>query len=121
MTQHTSQQKSGDFGESQAASHLVLHGFTCLEFNYHSRYGEIDIIAQNDRYLIFVEVKTRKPGAFVSAREAVNAAKQRKLIVTAEAYLVAHPTALQPRFDVICVELASSGACVNIDWLENAF
>ncbi|MDR0530469.1 MAG: YraN family protein [Oscillospiraceae bacterium] len=121
MAERTARQKDGDFGETLAAAHLSRHGYDCVAYNYHSRGGEIDIVAQNARYLLFVEVKTRRQGAMVSPAEAVSAAKQRKLLVTAEAYLVAHPTTLQPRFDVVCVELTPAGACAGIQWIENAF
>ena len=117
----TSQQKDGDYGETAAAAHLALHGYRCLAANVHSRYGEIDIIAQGERYLLFVEVKTRRAGAKIPAREAVDPRKQRRIAATAEAWLAEHPTKLQPRFDVICVELAPGGACTAIEWLENAF
>ena len=118
---HTARQKAGDFGEDQAAAHLALHGFACLAQNYHSRYGEIDLIAADDRWLLFVEVKTRRTGSIVSAREAVDLRKQQRLTATAELYLAEHPTQLQPRFDVVCVELNSAGDCIGIEWLENAF
>jgi len=121
MAERTTRQKDGDFGEEQAAAHLALHGFACLAQNYHSRYGEIDLIASNDRWLLFVEVKTRRAGSMVSPREAVDARKQQRLTSTAEAYLAAHPTQLQPRFDVVCVELNNAGICTGMEWIENAF
>jgi len=120
MAKHTTQ-KAGDFGEDRAAAHLALHGYTCVARGYHSRYGEIDIIAENDRFLLFVEVKTRRAGSLVSGREAVDFRKQQRLIATAGLYLASHLTSLQPRFDVFCVELDSFGNCTNIEWIENAF
>jgi len=121
MAERTARQKDGDFGEEQAAAHLALHGFACLAQNYHSRYGEIDLIASDERWLLFVEVKTRRAGSMVSAREAVDMRKQQRLIATAELYLAEHPTQLQPRFDVVCVELNGAGVCTGIEWIENAF
>jgi len=125
MAEHTKKQKDGGYGEDLAAAHLELHGFACVARNFKSRFGEIDIIAQNSRYLLFVEVKTRRAsalaGAALSARESVNYQKQQRLRATAEYYLARHPADLQPRFDVVCVELDSSGVCTNIEWIENAF
>jgi len=122
---YTPKQQAGNYGEDLAASHLALHGYACVARGYRSRFGEIDIIAQNDRYLLFVEVKTRRASAFagagVSAREAVDYRKRQRLTATAEFYLASHHTALQPRFDVICVELNAAGACVGVEWIENAF
>jgi putative endonuclease len=117
----TAEQKNGDYGETQAAAHLALHGYHCVARNYHSRYGEIDLIAQGDRYLLFVEVKTRRAGAMVSALEAVDQRKQQRIAATAAQYLALHPTKLQPRFDVVCIYLAPQGETTQIHWLENAF
>ena len=121
----TKKQKDGDYGEDLAAAHLALHGYTCVARGYKSRFGEIDIIAQDGRCLLFVEVKTRRASAMaaasLSARESVGYQKQQRLRATAEYYLAAYPTHLQPRFDVVCVELDSSGVCVNLEWIENAF
>ena len=68
---------------------------------YHSRFGEIDLIVKNRKYLVFVEVKTRKSADFAEAREFVDRNKQDRLRVTASIYLAQNPTKLQPRFDVI--------------------
>lgn len=85
--------------------------------------GEIDIIAEDGRYLAFVEVKLRKDGRYGAACEAVTLSKQRKLRVTAEFYLMRHPTSLQPRFDVAEV-YAPQGISTerpDIYYIENAF
>ena len=122
---------SGDFGENIAAAHLEQHGFQIVARNFRTRFGEIDLIAQNERYLLFVEVKTRKTGAFTSGEEAVDYHKQRKLRACAEEYLLRtlkeHSEApgphrrWQPRFDVVCVDTAKNGQVVSIRWHENAF
>ena len=79
----------GTWGEAIAAEALRSRGFTVVERNYRSRYGEIDIIAENREYLVFAEVKLRKSAYFGAAREFVDLRKQE------------HETSLQPRFDVI--------------------
>ena len=91
----------GDWGESIAADFLRGCGYEIVAQSYRSRYGEIDLIAQNEAYLAFVEVKTRKSAHFSEAREAVSRSKIQKLRQTAEMYLSLHETARQPRFDVI--------------------
>ena len=112
----------GAYGEQLAAEYLEKHGYQLVARNFRTRLGEIDIIAQDDTFLLFVEVKLRKDMRFGRACEAVTLSKQRKLTLTAEAWLYAHPTALQPRFDVIEIYLAA-GASVptEIQHLENAF
>ena len=91
----------GAWGEAIAAEALRSRGFTVVEQNYRSRYGEIDIIAENREYLVFAEVKLRKSAYFGAAREFVDLRKQERLRATASMFLEEHETALQPRFDVI--------------------
>ena len=68
---------------------------------YRSRFGEIDLIVKNKKYLVFVEVKLRKSAGFAKALEYVDRKKQDKIRITASMYLAQNPTNLQPRFDVI--------------------
>ena len=91
----------GAWGERIAAEHLRRKGFSLLAHGYRSRFGEIDLIVSDDRFLVFVEVKLRKNDHFARAVEYVDCKKQERLRITAEFYLSEHPTDLQPRFDVI--------------------
>ncbi|MBR3849223.1 MAG: YraN family protein [Oscillospiraceae bacterium] len=91
----------GRWGEEKAAAYLRRLWYRIVEKNYTTRFGEIDLIAKNSRYLVFVEVKLRKNDAYGAARDFVTAAKQERLRKTAELWLGEHPTSLQPRFDVI--------------------
>ena len=93
----------GAWGEEKAARFLESKGYRILERNYHSRYGEIDIIAEDGEYLVFAEVRLRKNSRFGSPEESVDHRKQEKLRQTAELYLQTHETELQPRFDVIAL------------------
>lgn len=111
---------SGRLGEEAAAQLLAGAGYEILCRNYRSRFGEIDIIARKDSYLVFAEVKTREPHSLVHPLEAVTPAKQRKLLRTAGLYLAANPTKLQPRFDVIAV-IMEKGAVLEITHLPGAF
>ena len=114
----------GALGERLASEHLERQGYRILERNFRCRMGEIDLIARRGSELVFAEVKLRKDASHGEAREFVTAAKQRKLLRTAEYYLSARPWAqdLQARFDVIEV-YAPQGTEENstICQLENAF
>lgn len=77
----------GVAGERIAKIYLRLKGFSILETNYESRYGEIDIIAREKNTIAFVEVKTRKSEGFGEPEEAVNIRKRRKIILCARYYI----------------------------------
>ena len=91
----------GAWGETLAAEYLAKKKCKIIAMNYKCRFGEIDIVAQNRKFLIFVEVKLRKSDKFAAAAEFVDHYKQERLRSTAELYLSENPTKLQPRFDVI--------------------
>lgn len=116
----TARASAGRAGEDYAAKKLEELGYAIVARNYHSRYGEIDIIAENGEYLVFVEVKARKAGSLSSPLEAVTPQKQRRLILTAQAYLAASPSEKQPRFDVAAVTLEGSRV-TGWEYVENAF
>lgn len=112
---------TGTLGEVYAARYLREHGYRILCTNYHSRFGEIDLIACDEKYLAFVEVKTRT-GNFQRPCEAVDRSKQGKLIRTAACYLAANRTELQPRFDVLEIYLNKEDANVKeVNYMKNAF
>ena len=114
--------ESGQIGEDCASDLMLKKGYQIIERNYHSRFGEIDIIAQNKDYIVFVEVKTRDENYSVSPLEAVTMSKQKKLYKTALLYLQSHPTKLQPRFDVIGITTETNHFTVKtIEHIENAF
>ena len=114
---------TGAWGEQLAAEYLRKKRYKLQAAGYRSRFGEIDLIAQNKQFLIFVEVKLRKTADFALAREYVDRRKQDKLRVTASIYLSKYPTNLQPRFDVIEIyaPLGSQTPRPNITHLEGAF
>lgn len=91
----------GAWGETLAADYLRKRHFKLIAMNYKCKFGEIDLIACDKEYLIFVEVKLRKNASFAQAQEYVDNRKQQRLRTTAEIYLSEYPTSLQPRFDVI--------------------
>ncbi len=114
---------SGFWGEALAADYLRKKHYIIEAAGYRSRFGEIDIIARNKRFLVFVEVKLRKSGSFAAAMEYVDSHKQERLRTTASMYLSQNPTALQPRFDVIEI-YAPEGTLTKkpqIHHMEDAF
>ena len=113
----------GRWGEDLAANYLRDKGFRLVAANWRCRFGEIDLIAEDGRYLCLVEVKLRRSAAYGSAAAFVDRRKQEKLRTAAMLYLSRHPTSLQPRFDVIEV-YAPQGMKTEkpeLFHLENAF
>lgn len=114
----------GRWGEALVAEDLRRRGLRIVAAGYRTRYGEIDLIASDDKYLIFTEVKLRSRQDFAPGRSAVDGKKQARLRATAELYLAEHPeNTLQPRFDVAEV-LAPEGVRTRrprIVYIENAF
>ena len=111
---------TGKIGEHYAAEYLESRGYEIVDMNFKSRFGEIDIIAKNERYLAFVEVKTRKTDGFSHPFESITPSKRAKVIKTAQFYLMRYPTTLQPRFDAAAV-FTTDGELQKIDYIENAF
>lgn len=113
----------GIWGEEKAAAFLRRRGYRIVEQNYSCRFGEIDIIARKGEMICFVEVKTRKNRDFAEAREFVTASKQRRIISTAQLWMLERNVELQPRFDVMEV-YAPNGASLlhlQINHIEDAF
>lgn len=110
----------GRLAEDYVARCLREQGCAIVARNYRSRFGEIDIIARQDGWLLFIEVKARKGESMVSPLEAVTPGKQKKLLLTAEQYLAENPGPLQPRFDVAAVYM-QAGKIVKMEYLKNAF
>lgn len=113
-------ESTGRMGENYAAKWYEQAGFQILERNFHTRYGEVDIIAADKAYIVFVEVKTRAADGLTHPAESVTSQKRQKIIKTAQVYLQAHPSTFQPRFDVISV-FTSKGLVIKMERIENAF
>ena len=125
----TVRRQVGNHGESIACDHLRKKGFRILERNVQVSHNEIDIIAEDDRYIVFVEVKTRtvtdpNKSRFGSAGRAVNLKKRTDTVKAARAYLRSYRGDKQPRIDVIEVYLSPSllsSKVTEIKHIENAF
>lgn len=100
-------EKTSDFGragEDAAADFLKKRGYRILKRNYRNRVGEIDIVAEEGKTLVFVEVKARAGSEFGSPLEALTAHKQRKLALVAEGFLASFKAADRLcRFDVVSI------------------
>lgn len=118
----TNSKQKGDYFESVALNYLTSQGLTLHTSNYHSRFGEVDIIMTHQDCLVFVEVKYRKSNHFGSPFEQVPMKKQQKIIKTAQLFLQKHGLSeynTKCRFDV--VSLIGTANNPKITWLKNAF
>lgn len=114
---------SGAWGEALAAEYLRKKHFKIVAAGYHCRFGEIDLIVQDRKFLVFVEVKLRKGSDFANAMEYVDRHKQDRIRMTASMYLSQNPTKLQPRFDIIEIYASAGTDTPNpeIRHMEDAF
>jgi putative endonuclease len=111
----------GRQGEEIACRYLARHGYRILVRNYRTRLGEVDIIAEQGKTLVFVEVKTRRGRTCGHPFEAVTPAKCRQISKVALLYLAETGREKQAaRFDVVAVSLAGGGEPV-IELARNAF
>ena len=113
----------GAWGEATAAEYLRKKRYEIVAAGYRCRYGEIDLIVKDRKYLVFVEVKLRKSDDFARAMEHVDRRKQDKIRITASMYLSQNPTPLQPRFDVVEIYAPQGTSTVKpqINHMEDAF
>lgn len=113
----------GREGESAALKFLKKKGYRILEKNFRSKVGEIDIIAEQDGMIVFVEVKARKNHEFGHPFNAITPAKQKKIIDTAQSFIVRKRISGKPmRFDVVALTSdPESPDSWEIELLENAF
>lgn len=116
----TDKKEIGILGENFAASYFEKMGFEIKARNYHSRYGEIDLIAENADTVVFTEVKTRSADCIDTASAAVNTAKQKKLVLTALQYIGECNCEKIIRFDVFEV-YHINGRIYKFNNIENAF
>ncbi|MCQ2454835.1 MAG: YraN family protein [Clostridia bacterium] len=111
----------GKKGEDFTAKYLRENGYIVIKQNFSNRYGEIDIIAENGDYIVFVEVKTRSKNALVSGVEAVDSYKMNRVYNLANDFLSKFMTDKPPRFDVADVVFDSTSDSFEINYIESAF
>jgi putative endonuclease len=112
-------QQIGFSKEAEACAYLQKQGLSLLQQQYHCRYGEIDLVMQDDHCLVFVEVRLRRNQQGGCAIASITPTKQKKIIHTAEHYLFQHPDTqhLPCRFDVV----AFDGWRSQPLWVKHAF
>jgi putative endonuclease len=114
----------GRLGEQLAAEHMIRRGFQIVERNFRTRFGELDIVAFDDRTLVFCEVKTRGVGVAVPPFEALHPGKRAQVRKIARQWLscrTGRPIASELRFDAIGITFDRSGRLVALEHLEGAF
>ena len=112
----------GDMAETLALRYLQQQELTLLDRNFRSRFGEIDLIMQENNTIIFVEVRARKTAAFMHPVESVDYRKRDKIRKTSQVYM--HKTAAWNRFDMRFDVVALTGNAaehMQIDWIRSAF
>lgn len=117
----TSARRLGQSGERVAVHLLESKGYLVRHRNVRTREGEIDIVAEREGVLVFVEVRARRGGAMGSAAESLTPRKQRRLVALAQAFVQAHADLPdEQRIDVITLNLAPDGRVIAVEHLENA-
>jgi len=108
-------------GEELARRLLKKRGYRICETNFRCRVGEIDIVAQQKDYVVFIEVRTKSSSEFGTPEESITQRKKEKLVALALAYINAHQN-LPPhwRIDVVAIELDQKGKAERIELIQNA-
>ena len=109
--------RDGARAEDLCADLLRRAGLTLIERNWRCRHGEIDLVAEEGRTLVFAEVRFRSGEGYGGAAESVTAAKQARLVAAARLYLMRRPQS-DCRFDVLLLDSLDAG---RIRWIRNAF
>ena len=118
-----STKQDGDWGEALVEKYLSERGCRIVEREWRCRFGEIDLIAEQEGTLLFVEVKLRTNLRYGMPRESVTAKKQEKLRSAALLYLSMHGLDAPARFDVaeVYTDVHHSARSTRIEYIENAF
>lgn len=110
----------GNSGEQIAAEYLANKGYAIIEKNWRFKHGEIDLIAENNNTIIFVEVKTRSTSYFGNPEIAVTPKKQKTIANTAQAYLDLNNLNKECRFDIVSIVLVNEHV-KELFHIEDAF
>lgn len=116
MAQHN---EFGQISEDRAAAYLMARGYTIRERNWRLGHKEVDIIAQKNGELVFIEVKARRNDHFGDAIEAVTENKIRNLVQAANAYVRYHRIDRPVRFDIIAI--TGEPGHQTVEHIEDAF
>jgi putative endonuclease len=118
----------GALGETLARRHLEARGLTVLDANFRTRHGELDLVAADDRYLVFCEVKTRVlngPPGELGPFAAIGGRKRRRIRLMAREWLATRassgPRPEELRFDAVGIAFDRQGRLISLEHLEDAF
>jgi len=128
-TSTTPRRAIGVLGERIAREHLTRAGYSIVDANFRTRFGELDLVAADDRSLVFLEVKSRIAGTARGPNgplDAIGPRKRARVRAMAREWLVSEAAASRPRrpelrFDAIGILLTRSGRLVSLEHVENAF
>ncbi len=109
---------NGQQAERWAAHYLQQQGLQLITQNYHSRFGEIDLIMKEKNGLVFVEVRQRSHSDYGGAIASIDCHKQHRLILAAQYYLMKLGRTPPCRFDVVLMDNPQG---LNVQWIKNAF
>jgi putative endonuclease len=109
--------EAGARAEQLCAELLSRAGLRILARNWRCRHGEIDLVAEEGRTLVFAEVRLRRNPGFGGAAESITGAKRARLVAAARTYLAGRPES-DCRFDVLLLDALEGG---RIRWIRNAF
>src|SRR5687768_6867646 len=109
----------GLHGEDLACEELERRGYSIVTRRYRTRHGEIDIIAKDGDYLVFVEVKARQDGSFGDPEESVTLRKQQQMVWMATDYLARHGDDIPCRFDVVGINTLTNPPAITL--IQDAF
>lgn len=109
----------GKLGEKAVIEYLQKQGYNILAHNWYCDKNEIDIIAQNNEWIIFVEVKTRSSQQWGNPEDSISEAKMKRIVDAADNYIQMNDIEKSARFDIASV-IVDNSVC-NIEYFEDAF
>ncbi|MFT5505026.1 MAG: putative endonuclease [Gammaproteobacteria bacterium] len=109
--------------ENKACQYLATHGLILIEGNFHSRFGEIDLIMSDKDQICFIEVKYRKNKQFGGVMESIGQRKRNKIIKTAQFFIATNHKFRNHsfRFDALLLQPDDSAGNLKVNWIQNAF
>lgn len=110
----------GQAAERYAQQWLERQGLTCIETNYHCRFGEIDLVMRDGAVVVFVEVRLRQHRGYGGAAASVDARKQRKLRLAAEHYIANRALSARQACRIDVIALQDTADDWDVEWLANA-
>jgi putative endonuclease len=116
------QLERGRLWESRAADYLETQGLRVIARGFRCRLGELDLVCQDGRHLVIVEVRARSSGALTSAIESIGPSKRRRIVQATRYLLLRHREwhAAPIRFDVVAFD-GIDRPTPEIRWIRNAF